>query len=122
MARAALAKVRQHRFGENNDTKEIRFDLHMELLKRGVLNRGDVAVASVIHQDVEFAEGADRGLDGLVCLCLVGDIQNERENEIAILVFQLRQIFYLASSRCYLAACCKRSLSERSSKSARNFR
>jgi hypothetical protein len=99
----------------NNGTKEIRFDLRTELLKRGVLNWGDVAVASVVHQDVELAEGADRCLDGLVCLCLVGDIQYERENKIAILVFQLRQIFYLASSRCYLAACCKCSLSERSS-------
>ena len=63
--------------------------MRAKVLERGVLNRSDVSVTGVVDQYIEFSESPNGSRHGLTCLRFAGDIERERQHEIAISVLQL---------------------------------
>jgi hypothetical protein len=82
---ALLAHHRQGGPGEPDDTEEVGVDLGAEVVEVDVLDRADVGVSGVVDQHVEPPEavdgGADRGAGGL----LVGHVERDDGEPVAVL-------------------------------------
>ena len=46
-----------------------------DILEACVLYRADIAIARIVDEHIEAAEGFDRRLDGIACCLRVGDIE-----------------------------------------------
>jgi hypothetical protein len=75
---ALLAQNRQRRLGGVHRAEEHGLDLIAERLVAHVLDRGEVGVAGVVHDDIEPAERVERGLHGGGRLRGHGDIVGDR--------------------------------------------
>ncbi len=67
-----------------DDTEQVRFDLRADILEACVLYRADIAIARIVDEHIEPAEGFDRRLDGIACCLRVGDIEGQGADLIAV--------------------------------------
>ena len=63
-----------------------------DIFEACVLYRADVAIARIVDEHIEPAEGFDRCLDGIACCLRVGDIEGQGTDLIAIALDEIDEL------------------------------
>jgi hypothetical protein len=95
---AALSEVRERCFSQDDDAEQIRFNLRTEFFKARVFERSDVAVSSIVHQNVQSTKSPDRPFNRVIRLGFVCHIEGERQNAIAIFWLKIGKVTYCPGS------------------------
>src|SRR6267154_788647 len=112
-ARSLSSHHRDGRLGQVHDTKEIGLKLGAEILNGRVLNRGKVPIASVVDQHIEAAEDVNGQLDGRDRCTLIGDIQRDGAQVVAVTLNQIGELLWIAGGGDQLVSSCEDGLSDR---------
>jgi hypothetical protein len=80
---ARAAQMGQDGAGDLEQAEDVGLELALDLLRGRLLDRGQQAVAGVVHEDVDAAEAVDRCLGGGDGLCLVVDVER-RGKQVAL--------------------------------------
>src|ERR1700682_1153339 len=92
MAAALLAQDRQRGARDVDDAIEIGFHLRAEIGVVAFLDRGDVAVTRVVHDDIEAAEGIDGLLNGRPRRSGISHVERDGAHALAILLYERGKI------------------------------
>src|SRR2546427_7412370 len=84
-----LAHDRKRSASHINDAIEICVHQRLESLRTQLLERSDVAVSSVIYDDIEVSENVNRHLHRCLGRLFVGHVEDSGANLIAILIHQI---------------------------------
>ena len=57
-----------------------------------VLYRADIAIARIVYEHIEPAEGFDRRLNGVACCMRVGDIEGQGADLIAVALDEIGEL------------------------------
>jgi hypothetical protein len=115
---ALLAQNREGGFGDVDDAKQVRVDLRAKRVERHVLDGGEVGVAGVVDYDVEAAERVNRALHGLVGGRILGDVERDGGDLVAVASDEIVELPGPARGRDYRVPICERSLSDRTTEAA----
>jgi hypothetical protein len=99
VAAPARAHARQHAPGHGHQAEEVRLEHRPHLLLLAFLDRGQVAVAGVVHQHVDAAEGALRLLHRGVHLRRIGDVEAKREAVLRVRCDDVPDLIRIARRR-----------------------
>ncbi len=91
MARALRTHHRQGRARQIDDVEQVGLDLVAKIGRRHLLERRGMAIAGVVDQHVKAAEGAARKLDRPRGGGLVGHVELDRQQTIAMSALQIRE-------------------------------
>ncbi|MDX6280463.1 MAG: hypothetical protein QOH03_1534 [Kribbellaceae bacterium] len=116
---ALLAQNRYDRLRHVHHTVEIGVDLCPERVDRRVVERGQIAVAGVVDDDIDATErllGLNDRPRGRV---VVGDVESQDEYCVAVLVDEILQVFRTTRRRHHPITRFQRDLDERATKPTR---
>jgi hypothetical protein len=110
--------VRQQRFGHNDDTEQIRFNLCAKIRERSIFHGVHVAIAGVVHEYVDATEGFDRGFDGVLGLRLVRYVERHSPYTLSKLTRDFRETLRIARRGLHSVAGLQRFLRQGSAQAA----
>ncbi len=104
MPRLLLAQVRQRGLNDPERTEHVGLQLIAQLLLGQLLDRTELGVPGVVHDDVEPAEVLPGPLDGLDDGGLVGHLQLQREHGVTVGADQVIEVLDVAGGGGHLVA------------------
>src|SRR5215470_9437811 len=113
-----LSHDRYRSAGHVDDTIEVGVHHRLESLRAQLLERCDIAVARVVHHDIETPEGVDRNLHSSMGRALVGHVEGHGANVISILLNEVFELARIAGRRDQAVARCEHSLRDVAAQSA----
>src|SRR5215472_1559361 len=113
-----LSHDRYRSAGHVDDTIEVGVHHCLESLRAQLLERCDIAVARVVHYDIEMPEGVDCHPHGSMSCVLLGHVQRHGANVIAILLNEVFELARIAGRRDQAVARCEHSLRDVAAQSA----
>jgi len=94
--RYTLTEVREHRLRHNDDAEQIRFNLCAEIRERGIFYGAYVAITGIVNKDVEATESFDRGVDSVLGLSFVRDIERNSPHTFPELASEINKMLRIA--------------------------
>ena len=107
-----LSHDRQRGTGHVDDAIEVGVHHRLESLRAQLLERRDIAVARVIHDDIETPERVHRHLHGRIGRLLIRHVEGSGANLIAVLLHQIFEAARVAGRRDEAIARCEHSFSD----------
>jgi hypothetical protein len=110
---ALLAQNRHNRLQDVHTTVEVGVELRPERVDRRVLERGQVAVAGVVDDDIDATERLLGLSDHASRRVVVGRVEPEEKRRVAVLVEEVPQPLRVTRRRRHAITCFERDLDER---------
>src|SRR6516165_7748733 len=113
-----LSHDRYRSSGHVDDTIEVGVHHRLESLRAQLLERCDIAVARIIHHNIETTEGVDGHLHSSMGRTFVGHVEGRGANMISILLNEVFELARIAGRRDDGVARCEHSLRDVAAQSA----